>query len=178
MPNQKAVEDKKRVVRELKESLARSRSAIVTDYRGLDVARMTRLRRSLREAGVEYRVAKNTLIGIAAREAGLEGFHRYLKGPTAIAFGYEDPVTPARLVVGFARENKLPEIKGGLLEGRLIDAEQVKWLADLPGREVLLSRVAGGMRSPLAGLVTVLQSTLRGFVYAVESLRKQREAQA
>jgi large subunit ribosomal protein L10 len=178
LPNKKALEEKGRAIERIRDSLSRSRSAVLTDYRGLNVAQDTRLRKTLREAGVEYKVAKNTLIRIAARDAGLEGLDQYLEGPTAIAFSYDDPVTPARLLMGFARENRQLEIKAGLLDGRVIASDQVRWLADLPSREVLLARVACGMTAPLTGFASVLQGTIRGFVYGLDALRRQRESEA
>jgi large subunit ribosomal protein L10 len=116
------------------------------------------------------------LIRLAAREAGVDGLDPLLEGPTAVAFGYADPAVPARILVQFAREQRQLEVKGGILEGRVILADQVRWLADLPSREVLLARVAGAMQAPLAGFAGVLQGTIRSFVYAVDALRKQREA--
>ncbi|MGE5542564.1 MAG: 50S ribosomal protein L10 [Bacillota bacterium] len=178
MPNKRALEEKTKVADEIKDSLSRSRSAVLTDYRGLNVAQITKLRKTLRESGIEYRVAKNTLIRIAARHAGLEGLEAYLEGPTAVAFGFDDPVAPAKLLMGFARENRQLEVKAGVLDGRIIGADQVKWLADLPSREVLLAQVAGGMAAPLTGLASVLQGTIRGFVYALDGLRRQRESEA
>ncbi|NPV71757.1 MAG: 50S ribosomal protein L10 [Firmicutes bacterium] len=176
MANEKALEEKKQAVSEIKDSISRSKSAILTNYRGLNVAQVTKLRRGLREAGIEYKVAKNTLIRLAAREAGIEGLDKFLEGPTAIAFGYADPALPAKLLADFARENWQLEVKAGILEGRIIQADQVRWLADLPSREVLLARVAGAMQAPMAGFAGVLQGTIRSFVYAVDALRKQREA--
>ncbi len=178
MPNEKALEEKREAVLKLKDSLSRAQTAVLTDYRGINVAQMTKLRKQLRDSGVEYRVAKNSLIRIAARDAGLEGLEKFLEGPTAIAFGYDDPVKPAKILMDFARENKQLEVKAGLLEGKLIGLDQVKWLADLPPREVLLARVAGGMASPLSGMAGVLQATIRNFVYALDALRRQRESEA
>lgn len=167
--------EKEAQVSEIRDKLARANAAILADYRGLNVGQVTRLRRKLREAGVEYRVMKNTLIRLAARDVGLAGMEPYLQGPTAIALGYGDPVVPAKILSEFARDNKQLEIKAGVLQGRLIDAGGVKALADLPTREVILSRVLGGMRAPLAGMANVLVGPIRGFVYAVEALRKQKE---
>ena len=170
--------EKQSVVSELKGKLSASKGAVLTNYRGLTVAQDTQLRRKLREGGVEYRVVKNTMTRIAAQEIGIEGLDVYLEGPTAIAMCETDPVAPARIISEFIKENKLKslEVKAGLLEGKVIDADGVKALADLPSREVLLSKALAGMQSPIVGFVNVLQGSLRKFVYALEAVRKQKES--
>lgn|SRR5690554_1466580 len=169
--------EKVAIVQEIQERLSKVQGAVITDYRGLDVAEITELRKQLREAGVEYKVLKNTLTILAAREAGLDGIVEYLSGPTAIAFGYDDPVVAAKIISDFAKKNKELEIKGGLVEGKALNADGVKALADLPSREVLLSMVLRGMQAPIAGMVNVLQGNIRNFVYALEAVRKQKEEQ-
>ena len=170
--------EKQSVVSELKGKLSASKGAVLTNYRGLTVAQDTQLRRKLREGGVEYRVVKNTMTRIAAQEIGIEGLDVYLEGPTAIAMCETDPVAPARIISEFIKENKLKslEVKAGLLEGKVIDADGVKALADLPSREVLLSKALAGMQSPIVGFVNVLQGSIRKFVYALEAVRKQKES--
>ena len=170
--------EKQSIVSELKGKISASKGAVLTSYRGLTVAQDTQLRRKLREGGVEYRVVKNTMTRIAAQELGIEGLDVYLEGPTALAISESDPVAPARIISDFIKENKLKtlEVKAGLLEGKVIDAEGVKALAELPSREVLLSRALAGMQSPIVGFVNVLQGSLRKFVYALEAVRKQKES--
>lgn len=170
--------EKQSVVSELKGKLSVTKGAVLTNYRGLTVAQDTQLRRKLREAGVEYRVVKNTMTRIAAQEVGIEGLEVYLEGPTAIAISDTDPVAPARVISEFIKENKLKalEVKGGLLDGKVIDAEGVKALAELPSREVLLAQVLAGMQTPIAGFVNVLQGSIRKFVYALEAVRQQKES--
>jgi len=170
--------EKEAILKELKEKFQEAKVAVFTDYRGLTVAEVTRLRQKLREAGCVFKVAKNTLTEKVVKELGYEGVESFLEGQTAIAFGIQDPVAPAKVLSDFIREARKMEIKGGLLEGRVITAEGVKGLASLPSREVLLARVLGGMQAPLYGFVTVLQGTLRSFVYALEALRKQRAGEA
>ncbi|NPV26982.1 MAG: 50S ribosomal protein L10 [Firmicutes bacterium] len=172
MPN---IEAKKQVVTEIREKLQRSKSAVLTDYRGLNVKEVTKLRNQLREAGIEYRVVKNTLATIAVKDIGLDELEVYLKGPTAIAFS-DDPVAPAKILSEFAKTNKNFAIKGGVLEGKVIDLEGVKALADLPSREVLLAKVVGAMQAPITAWVNVLQGPIRKFVYALDAVRKQKEA--
>jgi len=166
--------EKELVVGEVKERLSRIQGAVITDYRGLNVSQMTKLRKKLREAGVEYRVLKNTLVRRAAQEVGITGLDEFLSGPTGIAFGYNDPVAPAKVIADFAKDNKQLEIKAGILGQRVIGLEEVKRLASLPSQEVLLAQVLGGIRAPLAGLVSVFQAPLRNVAYALEAIRKQK----
>lgn len=170
--------EKQAVVSEIKEKLAGLKGAVLTNYRGLSVAQDTKLRRKLREAGVEYRVMKNTLTRLAAKEVGIEGLDKYLEGPTAIAMSAKDPVAPAKVLSDFIRENKLQaiEIKAGLVEGKVIDAGGVKALASLPPREVLVAQLLGTMQAPIAGFVRVLGGIPSNLVYALEAIRKQKES--
>ena len=171
-------QEKLQTVAGIKEKLSITKGAVLTNYRGLTVAQDTKLRRKLREAGVEYRVFKNTMTRIAAKEAGIEGLDVYLEGPTAIAMSYTDPVAPAKVISEFVKENKLQalEVKAGLVEGKVIDANGVKALSSLPPREVLISQVLAGMQAPIAGFVNVLSGSLRNLVYALEAVRKQKES--
>ncbi|WP_094607433.1 50S ribosomal protein L10 [Sporomusa silvacetica DSM 10669] len=171
-------QEKLQTVAGIKEKLSTTKGAVLTNYRGLTVAQDTKLRRQLREAGVEYRVFKNTMTRIAAKEAGIEGLDPYLEGPTAIAMSYTDPVAPAKIISDFVKENKLQalEVKAGLVEGKVIDANSVKALASLPAREVLIAQVLAGMQAPIAGFVNVLSGSLRNLVYALEAVRKQKES--
>ncbi|MDI6870777.1 MAG: 50S ribosomal protein L10 [Bacillota bacterium] len=168
--------EKEAAVAELKERLSSAQAVVLTDYRGLTVKKVTELRRRLRDSGVEYRVVKNTLTSRAAHEANLADLDQFLTGPTALAFSTADPVAPAKVLMDFARENKELAIKGGVLDGRVIGVDQIKALADLPPREVLLARVLGGMQAPLVGMASVLSGSLRSFVYALEAYRRKLEA--
>jgi len=167
--------EKVAAVAEIKDKLSRAQGVVLADYRGLNVAQATELRKKLREAGVEYKVLKNTLTTIAAREIGLDDLVPLLTGPTAVAFGYDDPVAPAKILSEFAKTNRDLELKGGVLEGKVLDVDGVKALAELPSREELLAQVVRGMQAPIAGLVNVLQGTIRNFVYALDAVRKQKE---
>ncbi len=170
--------EKVAVVQEIQERISQSQGAVLADYRGLDAGQMTELRKELREAGVEFKVLKNTLTILAAQELEMNDLIPLLNGPTAIAFGYDDPVAPAKILSEFAKKSKVLEIKGGILEGKVLDPEGVMSLADLPSREVLLSMVLRGMQAPIAGMVNVLQGNIRNVVYALEAVRKQKEANA
>ncbi|CVK21170.1 MULTISPECIES: 50S ribosomal protein L10 [Sporomusa] len=171
-------QEKIQTVAEIKEKLSTTKGAVLTNYRGLTVAQDTKLRRKLREAGVEYRVFKNTMTRIAAKEAGIEGLDPYLEGPTAIAISYTDPVAPAKIISDFVKENKLQalEVKAGIVEGQVIDANGVKALSSLPPREVLIAQVLAGFQAPIAGFVNVLSGTMRNLVYALEAVRQQKES--
>ncbi|HAA90671.1 MAG: 50S ribosomal protein L10 [Thermoanaerobacterales bacterium 50_218] len=170
------LEEKKKVVAEIEERLKSAKAAIFADYRGLNVAEATQLRRKFKEAGAEFRVVKNTLTRIAASRSGIEGIDEFLIGPTAIAFGFDDPVVPAKLLVEFIKENQKLEIKGGLIEGKVVKAAEVKSLADLPSRDVLISRVLGGLQAPIAGLQFVLKGPLQKLVYVLRAIEEQKAA--
>lgn len=170
--------EKVKLVAELAEEFRNAQSIVLADYLGLKVAQSFKLRRELRAAGVHFHVAKNTLLLKAATEAGIEGLESLLKGPTAIAFASEDLVAAARILNTFQRTNKELQIKGGVLSGRVIDTAGVRELADLPSREVLLARVAGGMKTPLYGLASVISAPLRGLAYGVSALAEKRAAES
>ncbi len=167
--------EKVAIVNEIEERLTKVQGAVVADYRGLNAAQMTALRKELREAGVEFKVLKNTLTILAAEKVEMNDLIPLLSGPTAFAFGYEDPVIAAKILSEFAKKNRDLEIKGGILEGKVLDPAGVGSLADLPSREVLLSMVARAMQGPMSGLVNVLQGNIRNLVYALEAVRKQKE---
>lgn len=173
-----SLEIKKQVVAEVTEKFNDAKSVVITDYRGLTVAEVTELRNRLREAGVEYKVIKNTLLKIAAKDAGIEGADEYFQGPTAVAFGVNDAVAPAQVLAKFVKDYKKLEIKGGVLDGKAIGLDEVKALADLPPREVLLGQVASVFQAPIVGLVNVLQGPIRKLGYALEEVRKLKETEA
>jgi len=170
--------EKEALVAELQGEFEKAQGAILADYRGLTVGEIMELRRKLREETIRFRVVKNTLTKIVARNLGLEELERLLEGPTAVAFGDSDTSVVAKLLLDYAKQNAKLKIKGGLLGTRIIDAEEVKNLASLPPREVILGQVLGGMQGPLSGFVGVLSSLLRQFAYAVLALQKKREEQA
>lgn len=170
--------EKVAMVEEIQERFSKMQGAVLTDYRGLNAGEMTALRKELREAGVEYKVFKNTLSILAAQETKMEDLVPLLNGPTAFAFGYDDPVAPAKIVSEFAKKNKALEIKGGVVEGQIVGPEGVANLANLPSRDVLLSMVVRGMQAPIAGMVNVLQGNIRNVVYALNAVKELKEASA
>ena len=169
-------EEKARVIEELTEKL-KGGSVVFVDYKGMNVAQSTRLRARSRESGVEFVVAKNTLAQRAANQAGVDGISEYLVGPTALAFS-EDPVASAKLMAEFSDEIRTFELKGGLLDGdQVVDAEGVVALSRLPEREQLIAQVVGGIQSPIAGLVNVLNGTIRSLAVVLNQVAEQKGSQ-
>lgn len=167
--------EKVAAVAQIRADIEASQAVFVTDYRGLKVSQMNVLRGKLREVGTEFRIVKNTLTSLAADEANVPDLKPLLVGPTAVAFAKEDAVATAKALNDFARESRILEIRGALLEGSVIGVKEVQDLADLPSREVLLAKVVGGMQAPISGFVSVLQGTLRQFVYVLDAVREQKE---
>lgn len=168
---------KERVVEEIRDKFERASSALLTDYRGLNVAEVTELRKQLREAGIEYKVVKNTLTHLAIKDFDYsDELKEFLQGPTAIAFSYEDPVAAAKILSKFAKDHKNLEIKVGLVEGKVVDINGIKNLADLPSREVLIAKVLAGMQAPISGLVNVLNGPMRGLVYALQAIKDKKQS--
>ncbi len=168
--------DKEGVIAEVAELLAGSETLFVSDYRGLTVAELSELRAALRQSGARFRIVKNTLGGIAADRAGRAELKQLLTGPTAVTFCGDDTVGAAKALADFARTHPALQVRGGLLEASLIDADAVKALASLPSREALLGQFVGTMAAPLSGLVTVLQGVLSGFVRALDQVAQQKAA--
>ena len=158
----------------LTEKMQNSEGLILADFSGLTVAEVNDLRSRCRAQGVEFRVVKNRLARRAATAAEVSDLEDLLKGPTAIAFGYESPVEPAKVLAEFAKENDKVEIKGGFLEGKIITLAEVKALSELPGREELLAMIARGFNAPTQGFVNVLQGTVGGFVRALNAVAEKQ----
>jgi large subunit ribosomal protein L10 len=167
--------EKVQEVEELADRFTRSSIAVITDYRGINVSDMAAFRSRLREAGIEYRVSKNTLARFAADKSGREVIKEDLVGSTAIAFSYDDPVPAAKIVSDFARTSRILQVRGALLGDRRIGPEDVTRLAELPSREILLAQVLGGMKGPIAGLVNVLSGVPRNLVGVLDARRRQLE---
>ena len=143
---------KQAIVAELKDQLTNAKGVVLTSYRGLTVAQDTQLRRELRAAGVTYHVVKNTMLRLAAKEAGIEGFDAHLEGTTAFAFSSEDAIAPAKVICGFIKKNKLPS------------------------REELIAKMLGSMNAPISNTVNVLQGVIRNAVYVLDAVRAQKES--
>lgn len=160
----KAVEMKQQQADLITEQFKNSVSTIIVDYRGLTVAQVTELRKQLREAGIEFKVYKNTLVRRAAEAAGVEGLEEFLTGPNAIAFSNEEVVAPAKIIAEFAKTNEKLEIKAGIIEGKVTTDAEVKAIASLPSKEGLISMV-----------LSVLQAPMRNFAYAVKAVSEQQD---
>ncbi|MER2077800.1 50S ribosomal protein L10 [Psychrobacillus psychrotolerans] len=162
----KAIETKKVKVQEIADKFKAAASVVVVDYRGLNVSQVTELRKQLREAGVEFKVYKNSLTRRATEIAGVDGINESLVGPNAVAFSNDDVIAPAKIINDFAKKNEQLEIKVGIIEGTVASAEDVKALAELPSREGLLSM-----------LLSVLQAPMRNFALATKAVAEQKEEQ-
>ena len=164
MNNNRKIKEQK--VAEIKEKLEKSQAVILSSYQGLTVEEDTQLRKTLREAGIEYRVYKNTLVTLAARELGMDaGIEQYLEGPVSIAFGYDDATAPARVLNDFAKDHNKLELKAGIVEGKLFDTAEVKKLATIPSKEVLIAKLLGSIKAPLSNLA-----------YLLSAIKDQKEA--
>jgi large subunit ribosomal protein L10 len=165
--------DKEQLVIELKEKIEGAKALYYTDFTGLNVKRMTELRRRFRKANVEYVVIKNTLALRAVNESGLVG--ERLKGPTGLVMA-KDPVEAAKILTDFAKTNdQRPTVKGGLFDGASIDAAQVKRLAAMPSREQMLAELGAGLQAPLGAMLGALSGLLMNFAGALEALKTQKE---
>ena len=161
-------------VKALTSLMRESKAIFLADFTGLDVASVTDLRNKLRRASVGYRVVKNRLAKRAAEAAEISGLDESFSGPTAMAFGNEDPVTPAKILQDFADDNGNISIKLGMVDGQILQPEEIKALAALPSRDVLMSRVVGGVRSPVYGFVGVLKGLLLNLVGVISAVEEKR----
>lgn len=158
MPSEKILQQKKAEVEKLSSKLANAQAFVLADYRGLTVEQDTKLRKAMREAGVEYKVYKNSIISFAVKDTPLSEISKHLEGPTAIAISETDPIAPSKLIAQFAKDYDKLEIKAGMVEGRVLDIDGVKDLAQTPSREELLARLIGSLQSPLYGLAIALNA--------------------
>jgi len=170
--------EKAATVADITARLKASSTAVLADYRGMTVGQMRELRSKLRGGGIEMVVVKNTLARRAAKAAGYEPLSAELVGPVAMLFAVDDVSAPARLLSEYIRANRKMVIKAGLLEGQVIKADAVTELADLPSREVLLSRLLGAMQAPLGNLASVLQAPIVKLARTIDAVRHQKESQS
>ena len=169
---------KQAVVQEIKEAIENSKSISIVEYRGLNVADISELRKQYREAGVNYKVYKNTLVNIALSELGYEGYEEYLSGPNGFVFSNEDMVQGPKISVDFEKDHEALKVKAGIIDGKVVDADSVKALAKLPTKEVLLAQVLGGLNAPIQGFASVLNATLSSLVYALNAVKEKKEQEA
>lgn len=176
MPSEKILEQKKAVVAELSERLKGSVAGVLVNYKGITVADDTKLRKDLREAGVKYTVVKNTLLKRAAEDAGIEGLDPVLEGTTALATSEEDYVAAAKILCEYAEKNKNFEIKSGYVDGGVLGVDEIKDLAKLPSKEVLVAKALGGLNAPITGFVTVLNGNIRGLACVLNAIAEKKGA--
>ena len=168
------IEKKQIVVSEIKKRLSSATSVVIVDYRGLNVGEVIELRKQLKEVGVDFKVFKNTLIKRACNEAGIKGLSNVLKGPTAIAFD-RDALASSKILFDFAKSHKLLEIKGGLLEGNAVETAQLKVLANLPSREVLLSQIVGIFIAPIQIMALLFAAPIRDLIGVASAVKEKKE---
>ena len=169
-------QSKEALVAEFAEKLKVVKAAFLADYRGLNVEQANALRRKLQSVGVEYRVVKNILLRLAAKDTGVACLDEHLAGPNAIALVTGDPVAPAKALVEFAKQNNVFELKAGMLDGKLLAAADIKALAELPSREELLAKMLGSLSAPATNFVGVLAAVPRSFVQVLAAIKDQKDA--
>ena len=170
------LDEKKKIVEDLREKFSKSKVVIVTDYKGLNVETMTELRRKLRESQVDYHVVKNTMLIRAAEATNVDAIKNHFKGPSAIALSFDDPVAPAKILTEFAKKNDKLEIKAGIMEDKVLDLASIKALAALPSREALLSQLLSVMVGVPTGFVRVLNGVPQQFMNVLQAINDQKEA--
>ena len=164
----------KEQVIELTEKLKKAKAIYFTDYLGLDVSSITKLRKEFFDQEVEFLVAKNTLIKLAAENNKITGLEEFLSGPTALAISYDEPVKPARVIKKFAKMHIKPDVKGILFEGEVLEKDRFESIALLPNREVLLSHFVGTIQSPLTGLAKILNASMSNMVCVLTNLKNSK----
>jgi len=169
-------DSKKEILQDLIAKLKESKGVVLTDYQGMNVSQISSLRNELKEKKVGFKIVKNTLIEKAGEELNVEDLTKDLIGCTAMAFCRDDGIAPARLLKEYFKKNKIDlKIKSGLIEGRVFDSEKIIEIASLPTKDVLIAQMINGVKSPLYSLVFILQGPLRGLIYTLGSVKKQKE---
>ena len=177
MPSQKVLEEKKQIVASMAEQFKTAVSGVFVDYCGLTVEEDTQLRNKLREAGVEYKVIKNTLTRFAAKEVGFDELDPILNGPTSLAVSMTDEVAPAKVIADFAKDHEQLEIKAGFLDGKVLALDEVKKLAATPNRETLIAKLLGSLNAPISNLARTLQALVDNGVEPADiKIEKAEEA--
>ena len=170
MPSNKNLKE----VKSLTEKLDKANAIYFTDYLGLDVVSITKLRKEFVSKDVEFTIAKNTLIKLAAKDVGIDGLDEFLSGPTAIALSYNDPTGPAKVIKSFLKDFDKPSVKGMILDGQIFQAEEFEKIANLPTREQLLSQLVGMLNSPMSKLSSTLGSPLSGLLGTLKQLNSKK----
>ena len=169
-------DSKKEILKDLIEKLKESKGVVLTDYQGMNVSQISSLRNELKEKRVEFKIVKNTLLEKASEELNVEDLTKDLIGCTAMAFCSDDGIAPAKLLKEYFKKNKIDlRIKSGLIDGRVFSPEKIIEIASLPSKDVLIAQMINGIKSPLYSLVFILQGPLRGLIYTLEAVKKQKE---
>lgn len=176
MPSDKVLLQKQEEVTNIKEKFSNSPSIVVADTRGLTVEEDTELRVLLRKAGVTFKVTKNTLAIRAAEQLGVKDSEKLFSGPSAVATHESDITVAAKILTEYAKKHDKLNVKGAILEGKVLNANEVKAVADLPSREVLIAKVLGGFNAPISGFVNVLNGNIRGLVVALNAIAEKKQS--
>lgn len=168
--------EKQQLVQGLHEKLSKAKALILTDFRGLDTSAMNELRNQLRQASVEYRVVKNTIMSMASDGTDIAVLKDYFSGPCAVALSYDDPVVPAKVLTRFGEEHAALEIKAGVVDGKVVDVEAIKRLSKLPSREGLMVQLLSVLNGPARSLLTVLNGVPRNFVAVLHAIERKKES--
>lgn len=169
-------DSKKEILQDLIAKLKESKGVVLTDYQGMNVSQISSLRNELKEKKVEFKIVKNTLMEKASEELNVEDLTKNLIGCTAMAFCNDDGIAPARLLKEYFKKTKIDlKIKSGLIDGRVFSPEKILEIASLPSKDVLIAQMINGVKSPLYSLVFILQGPLRGLIYTLEAVKKQKE---
>ncbi|MFN3134251.1 MAG: 50S ribosomal protein L10 [Candidatus Kryptonium sp.] len=169
-------EEKSKIVEEISEKIARSKGLVLADFTRMTVAEVNELRRELKSAGVDYKVVKNTLLKIAMQNVGgYDGLFKYLEGPTAVAFGYDDPITPVRLIKKVKGKIEKPSVKAIFIEGQVYDGSKLDEIANLPSKSDIIAGIIGSVIAPASGIVWTLNAVLSELVLVIDAIAKKIE---
>lgn len=168
-------QDKARVIDDLKDRFSRAKAVVFADYKGMTVAEMSELRKQLKDSSVEFRVVKNTLARIASRDTDIAVADDIFRDPVGVAIGYDDPVTAVKKVLEFTKTNEKLAVKGAVVEGKLCEENEIKEIATLPAKEILLARLAGTLQAPAGNMARALAATVSSLGYAMSALRSKKE---
>lgn len=168
--------EKAQKVDQLSDALSKATSVFMTDFTGLSVEDITRLRREMRKAGVKYIVVKNTLARISAEKAGISQMVPYLTGPTGLALSFDDPASPVRIIFDFRKDKEKPAIKAAVIEGELLNQQAAEQIRNIPPRQILLGQVVSAMAAPLSGFIGGLSSIMSKLVYTINAIKEKKES--
>lgn len=169
----KALDAKKESVKKLKDCIDKAKIAVIADYKGFNVKEMTDLRKLLYKEDAEYKIVKNTVLSRAV-DSAYPDLQKHMQGTTAILLGYKDAVAPLKIMVDFLKEIEKGAVRAGVIENAFVGQEDLIKISKLPGRDVLLAKLVGSMKSPMSGLVNVMQGTIRSLVYALNAYKEKK----